>query len=389
MKRVLIISPYFPPTNAADMQRVRMSLPYFKEFGWEAEVVTVNLNHSDMVTDPLLVKTVPAEIPIHFVNALPKKWTSKVGLGNIALRSLLHYRRYVNRLLKQKRFDLIYFSTTQFAVTILGSYWKRKFNVPYVIDMQDPWHSDFYHDKPKSERPPKYWLAYQLSKRLEPIAMKRVGGLIAVSESYLAALTDRFTNCISIPKQTITFGAFERDFTVAFQNMGLQPSVLPLIAGEVSVVYVGRGGKDMQQAVSYLFRAFKRFLVAGNDEIKKLHFYFIGTSYAPAGKGIPTIAPIAAEFGVSDFVTEITDRLPFYQTLNTLTDASALFIPGSSDPQYTASKIYPYVLAKRPLLAIFHQCSSVVPFLRDCGVGTVLTFDQDESEIVSRICQFL
>ena len=33
MKRLLIISPNFPPLNAADMQRVRMSLPYFKDFG--------------------------------------------------------------------------------------------------------------------------------------------------------------------------------------------------------------------------------------------------------------------------------------------------------------------------------------------------------------------
>ncbi|RYY66626.1 MAG: hypothetical protein EOO13_15555, partial [Chitinophagaceae bacterium] len=163
-KRLLIISPYFPPINAADMQRVRMSLPYYREFGWEAEIVAVNPAYTDMVTDPLLAETVPNDVPIHYVNAFPKKWTSKIGLGNIALRSLLHYRRFVNQLLKQKKFDLIYFSTTQFAVTILGSHWKRKFNVPYIIDMQDPWHSEFYQNKPKNERPPKYWLAYQLSK---------------------------------------------------------------------------------------------------------------------------------------------------------------------------------------------------------------------------------
>ncbi len=34
MKRVLIISPHFPPINAPDCQRVRMSLPYYRRYGW-------------------------------------------------------------------------------------------------------------------------------------------------------------------------------------------------------------------------------------------------------------------------------------------------------------------------------------------------------------------
>ncbi len=41
MRRVLIVSPHFPPTNAPDHQRVRMSLPYFQENGWEPVVLAV------------------------------------------------------------------------------------------------------------------------------------------------------------------------------------------------------------------------------------------------------------------------------------------------------------------------------------------------------------
>ena len=39
--RVLIVSPHFPPVNAPDHQRVRMSLPYLGEFGWEGHVLAV------------------------------------------------------------------------------------------------------------------------------------------------------------------------------------------------------------------------------------------------------------------------------------------------------------------------------------------------------------
>ncbi|RZJ63477.1 MAG: hypothetical protein EOO47_28520, partial [Flavobacterium sp.] len=228
MKKLLIISPYFPPSNAADMQRIRMSLPYFKEFGWDAEVVTVDPAHSDMTKDELLLTNIPSEINIHQVQAFEKKWTSKLGLGSIALRSLWFYKKYVDSLLEKHHFDLIYFSTTQFPVMVLGNHWKKKYHIPSVIDMQDPWHSTYYENKSKSERPAKYWFSYRLNKFLEPIAMKNVDGLISVSQGYLDTLVERYPNLENVPKKVITFGAYEADlalvkqqhnqFKVAFDN---------------------------------------------------------------------------------------------------------------------------------------------------------------------------
>ena len=151
-----------------------MSLPYFKQFDWEAEIVTVKSVYSDLVKDSLLIKSIPKDIKVHNVKALSKKWTSRFGLGSIALRSLWFYFTYVSKLLSSQHYDLIYFSTTQYPVCILGLYWKKRFKVPYVIDIQDPWHTDYYNNKPKSERPPKYWFSYRLNKLLEPIALKTV-----------------------------------------------------------------------------------------------------------------------------------------------------------------------------------------------------------------------
>lgn len=389
MKRVLIISPYFPPSNAADMQRVRMSLPYFKEFGWEPEVMTVHPKHSDFTKDDLLMQSVPADVPIHYVEALPKRWTSKLGLGSIALRSLPYYRRAAGKLLAQRKFDLVYFSTTQFPVCILGAFWKRRFNVPYVIDVQDPWHSEYYRNNPQAPRPPKYWLAYRLSKWLEPIAMRKVDGLMAVSQGYLTDLNQRYARCKMVPQRVITFGAFARDVEIAVQNVAVCPPALRTEQGTVNVVYVGRGGRDMAPAVKTFLQGFAEALRMDAAMFRNLRFHFIGTSYAAAGKGEATIGPVAAGVGLSDYVNEVTDRLPFYQTLNTLTAADGLFVPGSDDPQYTASKIYPYVMAGKPLFALFHPASSVVDFLRITGAGTVATLNQPQKEITAAVINFL
>lgn len=390
MKKVLIISPYFPPANTADMQRIRMSLPYFKDFGWEAEIVMVEDKYLETTQDSLLLQAIPSDTTIHKVKAFSKKWTGKLGLGSIALRSLWFYRKKVNRLLRNKKYDLVYFSTTQFPVCILGAYWKKKFGIPYVIDMQDPWHSDYYLDKPKNERPPKYWFSYRLNKYLEPIAMKNVDGIIAVSQAYISTLQERYKRIKEIPTEVITFGAFEKDFEIAKQNKTSAPPILQKKSdNEISIGYIGRGGYDMHDALEILFDAFKKGLELNPEYFQRIRFYFMGTSYAKNGAGISTIAPLAEHKGLAAYVEEKTDRLPFYQTLNTLKSFDVLFICGSNDEKYTASKIYPYILAEKPLLSIFHPKSSAVKIIKKCKAGEVVTFDETSSLQTDKILNYL
>ncbi|NOW98780.1 glycosyltransferase [Mucilaginibacter sp. SG564] len=374
MKNLLIISPYFPPVNAADMQRVRMSLPYFAAHGWNVELVMVDEQYVDMAIDPLLLQSIPGNIKIHKVKAFHKRWTSKLGLGSIALRSLWFYRRKVNRLLRDRKFDLIYFSTTQFPVCILGAYWKKRFGIPYVIDMQDPWHSDYYRDKPRAEQPPKYWFSYRLNKYLEPIAIKNADGLISVSEGYIDDLKNRYPVIKNRPLAVMTFGAFEPDMYIARENQAKFTSLLD--DRFINVVYVGRGGTDMHRAIAPVFEALQKGLGnLENDFFTRLKFYFIGTSYAPVGQGKPTILPLAQQYGTADHVVEITDRISYYHTLLTLQQANAVFIPGSDDSQYTASKIYPYLLTQKPLLAVFNKKSSAISILREYGVKHVYDYE--------------
>ncbi len=356
------------------MHRVRMSLPYFKEFGWEATIVTTDTKYSDIVMDDLLVQSVPPGIKIYRVKALSKRLTAKFGLGSDALRSLWYYRQKVNDILKGEKYDLVYFSTTQFPLCILGAYWKKRFGVPYVIDMQDPWHSNYYQGKPKDQQPAKYWFSYRLHKFLEPIAMKKVDGLISVSEHYINDLKTRYPALKYIPSATITFGAFEPDIKIADDNQNKFNSLLQ--SGFKNIVYAGRGGMDMHEAIQPVFEVLKKGLTNQPELFSKLKFYFIGTSYAPVAKGVPTIWLLAKQYEVENSVVEITGRISYYHTLLTLLQADALFIPGSDDPKYTASKIYPYLLTHKPLLSIFNSKSGAVDTLNEFGLIDNYTYDK-------------
>lgn len=383
LKSVLIISPYFPPFNAADMQRVRMSVPFFEQEGWIAEVVKVKDEFCDLEKDHLLMKSIPQDIKIHEVAAFSKKYTAKIGLGSLAFRSLWFYKKYVDKLLKQAHFDLIYFSTTQFPVCILGAHWKKKFGIPYVIDLQDPWHSTYYQDKPKKERPKKYWFSYRLNKHLEPLAMNQVDGLISVSQAYLNTMHERYPRTKLIPQKVITFGAFEKDFEIAAIHAPQIKVAFSSEKGFKNIVYVGRGGFDMQDAARLLFTAFKELLFNNPEAYASFRFHFIGTSYAPKGEGDPSFMPIAKEMNLEEYVLEQTNRIGFYESIRTLQEADALVVMGSNDPQYTASKIYPYILAQKPLLGIFNSQSSAYTIINNCNAGIVTALEREEKSKIS------
>jgi hypothetical protein len=112
----------------------------------------------------------------------------------------------------------------------------------------------------------------------------------------------------------------------------------------------------------------------------------LGTSYAPSGTGKKTILPLAEKLTVAEYIHEETNRLPFYQSIATLIQADALIIPGSDNAEYTASKIFPYILTNKPLLTVFHEKSSTVQIISKCSPQSyIVTFPGKPDEIATQI----
>jgi hypothetical protein len=374
--RVLIVSPHFPPINAPDHQRVRISLPYLQEFGWQPHVLTVDPDYVEGVYDPLLEKTIPDNVPITRTKALPLHHTKRLGVGNLGLRALPYLLQAGNQLLAQERFNLVYFSTTMFAAMALGPGWLKKFKVPYVLDFQDPWLSN-YHQLQSSPQPPggrfKYGVAQLISQILEPQTVKSASQIISVSPAYPRVLRQRYSNLQEDQFTVLPFGAAEQDFTWA-SKLGVQQKVFKANDGKRHWVYVGRGGEDMAVALKGLFSAIQEMRAQDPEVWQSIRLHFVGTSYAVGERAVKTIEPIAHEFGLTDLVDEHLHRIPYFEALQVLVESDAILLIGSDDPGYSASKIYPCILAQKPTLAIFHQQSLVIDILKRCQVGRVIPF---------------
>jgi hypothetical protein len=373
LPKVLVVSPHFPPVNTADMQRVRMLLPFFRDQGWEAEVLAVSPGQVASPQDPWLMEGLPTCVPVHTVEALGLAWSWIPGFGTLGLRALRALDREGRRILAAGSFDLVYFSTTVFEVHGLGPRWTQRFGVPFVMDYQDPWVNDYYREHPEVVPPGgrlKHAFAEVLHRWMEPRVLRACAGLTAVSQAYPDQLARRYPALKLPPCLVQPFPGAARDF----ERLG--GAVAPAADGLRHWVYVGRGGPDMAPALRGLFLALRDHAPVGLLENLRLHF--IGTSYAAPGLGETTLAPLAAEFGLAHLVEEQPGRIPYAETLGRLRAADALLVPGSDDPAYTASKIYPYLLARRPLLAIFHQDSSVVDLMGRVGGGVCVPFASDE-----------
>ena len=227
-------------------------------------------------------------------------------------------------------------------------------------------------------------LAYAMDKYMEAAAMKKVDGIISVSLGYPKTLMERYANIRPDMCTVIPFGGASVDFDVLEKAAVKNPLFTPS-SSAINFAYIGRGGHDMALALSGIFSAMRTGMEQDPERFSKVKMYFVGTSYAADGQGQKTIEPIAARYGVGDHVVEITDRLPYFTALQVLRDADILVIPGSTDTNYTASKLYPYILAHRPLLAVFNENSSVVDILAKTRAGTCVTFANDDPpEILGR-----
>ena len=377
MKRLLIVSPHFPPVNAPDMQRVRMSLPFFAEFGWEAHVLAVEPSGHETL-EPLLTETVPGHVTVNRVKAMDPAMTRRFGFGNTALRALPFLQSRGADVLRHQAIDLVYFSTTMFLAMPLGRLWKARFGVPYVLDIQDPWLSDYYETHPEVAAPPKYGLARRVNAVLEPWTMKAAGGIIAVSQRYIDTLHARYPWLATRPHATLPFGASSHDFDVLRQHPQTNRHFDPR-DGLIHGVYAGRGGDDMAVAADILFRAYQLARTEVPTLFDRVRLHFVGTDYATDARARQTLAPRAAAVGLDGIVDEDPARAPYFEALQMLTDAGFLVVLGSDDSSYSASKVYPYIMANRPLIAIVHDQSPLAAIVRNTRAGAVVTFaDADD-----------
>ncbi len=385
MKRLLIVSPHFPPVNAPDMQRVRMSLPHFVKAGWEVTVLTADDREPQAPLEPALLQTVPDSVRVIRVPCFSRRWTRFLGLNNLAWRMLPFLATEGIRIIRAWRPSVVYFSTTQFTTMPLGRLWRRRYGVPYVIDLQDPWVNDYYR-QPGAPPPPggwKYRFAAASARLLEGWTFRRCAHVISVSARYLDDLARRYPWWTPDRGSVLTFGAPDEDFALLRARPETARALLPTGSRTLRIAYAGRLGADMLPTLEVLFAAVARC----QNAARPVELHFFGTSYAGADRAEATCTALAQRHGIAHLVHEQPARIGYLDSLRLLLETDIALVLGSEDRGYSPSKIYPTLLAGRPTLAIAPAGSVLAGAVQELGGAALVTYrpqpTADEQAVVA------
>ena len=215
MRRVLMVSPHFPPDSSAAAHRVRLLAPHLPEAGWTPTIVTLDPSAYEGRLDRDLEALVPAGLRIVRAPAWPIGATRWVGLGDLGLRAFTGLRHACRELLARERFDALFITIYPVYPALLGPGLKAEFGVPFVLDYQDPWvgaWGAFGRRRPNGRPDWKSRAARTLGTWLEPRAVAAADALVAVSQGTLDGIIERMPAAARLPQGVIPLGFEPDDF---------------------------------------------------------------------------------------------------------------------------------------------------------------------------------
>lgn len=368
-RTVLIVSPYFPPSNLACVHRARHLANHLPAAGWTPVVLCVDDRFYEQEPDPLLGSLVSPELEIVKVPALQARMTRRFGVGDLSLRAWSALSSRAADLLSTRRIDAVLITGSPFYPMLMSRWIEPKFGVPVVLDFQDPWVSAWGADQ---NRLSKAGLSHQLALRLEGPALRKARFVTSVSARQNEELAARHSWLDASRMAALPIGGDPGDLDLLRAMPGIRQNRLD--PAMINLSYVGTALPRSRG----LFRA----LLKGLAEVRgrqpalaaRLRLHFIGTSNQADGSDRFSILPLADAEGVADLVIETPQRLAYAEALQLMAGSHGVLLVGSDEAHYTASKIYPALLTRRPYLSLFHRLSSAHALLAAAGGGINLSF---------------
>ena len=237
MKRVLIVTYYWPPMGGSGVQRWLKFAKYLPEFGWEPIIYTPE-NPSFQLYDASLMKdvredqvvwkksiwephhlfyTIKGQKDLSKVNQTDiidkknKSWLEKLGLwmrGNLLLPDprlfwILPSVKFLLPKIKEHAIDAVVTTGPPHSVHFIGKKLKEKTGVPWVADFRDPWSRWVFLDSFSVSG----W-AIRIHRRLERSVLHSADARITVSDT----CKRDFEELGGAPVKSICNGYDEEDF---------------------------------------------------------------------------------------------------------------------------------------------------------------------------------
>jgi len=376
--------PQFSPSSYPPANRVRLFSNHLESFGWKPIVITVQPEFLEEDPDWDFARLIPESLEVIRTKALPVGWTRKIGIGDLGIRSIYFQLQAAKRICRERKIDLLFIPGPPWHTFLVGPLIKSEFGIPYVMDYIDPWVMSLGENDPPWTKA--YWFR-KMALLLEPYAVRHVDHVVAVSDGTNDGVRNRYN---FLPQEIFTgipYGGEPSDFEYVRQHPKKNSFFDPR-DGNFHFVYIGAMLPKAYDTLKSLFKALLQIKDMQPELYQRVRCHFIGTTYA-ANPGRGLVKPIAEDMGLGDIILEHPKRIPYLDAVNVLCQADGILVLGTTETHYTASKIYPCIMANKPILAMFHKSSSVVEVMTSTNAGELVTYDSRETVDckVDEICE--
>ncbi|AXY77105.1 hypothetical protein D3H65_25375 [Paraflavitalea soli] len=369
MKKILIISPHFPPSNLAAVHRSRLFAQHLPAFGWQPVILTVHEEYYEEALDHNLAKLLPEELSIEKVSAF--KVSRPRLIGDIGLRAFFQLYKRAKKIIREQKIDFLYIPIPSFYVALLGRWLHNSTGVRYGIDYIDPW----VHNFPGSNKFfSRHWFSTRLSGLLEPIAIRKASLITGVAEGYYKGVQERNLHlageCLF---GAMPYGGEKRDHEKV-KELGLHPYLFVQRPGKLQLVYAGAMLPKAYEPLEKILQA----IASMPAMFENLEIHFIGTGKTPDDPEGYNIKPLAEKYGLwQKVIFEYPKRIPYLDVLVHLNMSQGVLILGSTEMHYTPSKVFQGILSGKPLLAVLHKDSTALQVIESTGAGICYPIDPD------------
>ena len=380
MKKVLVITYYWPPAGGPGVQRWLKFVKYLKKFNVEPIVYTpenpsypiVDESFLDEIPDDITILKQPIFEPYGIASIFSKKKTKVISKGIISSKwqspiekFMLWVRgnffipdarkfwikpsvKYLQEFIVNENIDTIITTGPPHSIHLIGLQLKKLLNIQWIADFRDPWTTIGYHSKLKLRKSSK-----AKHKILEGEVLNSADKIIVTSFT----TKDEFYYITEKPIKVITNG-------YDINNIGKVELDTKFTISHIGSLLTGRNPQILWQVIAELVNENSDF---SNDF--KLQF---------AGVISKDVLKDINNYKLNNYI-DLLGYISHEETLKLQRSSQVLLlieIDSDETKCIIPGKLFEYMAAERPILAIGPEGWDVAKIISETNTGNCYTYDE-------------
>lgn len=389
MKKVLIITYYWPPAGGPGVQRVLKFVKYLPQFGWEPIILTVEKGNYPSI-DNTLVNEIPENIKVYktpifepfeiyqkFSGSKSEKiptfelnkeqnenWKKKIFKwirGNLFIPDakigwINHIYKEGLKIVESENPDIIFSSSPPHSLQIGAFKLAAKTGIKWVADFRDPWSSAFWQkDLARGS------FAKKRDSRFEHRVISNANAIVTVGKG----VKEEYLKTVKRNIEVIPNGFDETDFEVSVEKN----------KNKFIISYTGTLGQS--QKIDNLLESLNKL----PDEVSSnININFYGTFH-------PSISATIEKYNLGDLINihsgvSHTDVVKIMKSSNAL----LLVIPDSENNKgIITGKLFEYLASGNFILGIGPENGDASEILSETYSGKMFDYDKDMTDEILKL----